>query len=52
MLVRKIYVSDSGSDKSDGLTSKPPIRSWQRFIGRCHIRLCSEHAHQAAAVIT
>ena len=30
--MRKIYVSDSGNDKDDGLTAKTPIRSWQRFI--------------------
>jgi hypothetical protein len=30
--MRKIYVSDSGNDKDDGLTEKTPIRSWQRFI--------------------
>ena len=35
MLMRKIYVSDSGADKNDGLTEKTPIRSWQRFIQLC-----------------
>jgi hypothetical protein len=35
MLMRKIYVSDSGQDKNDGLTSTTPIRSWQRFIELC-----------------
>jgi hypothetical protein len=35
MLMRKIYVSDSGHDKNDGLTSTTPIRSWQRFIELC-----------------
>jgi hypothetical protein len=35
MLMRKIYVSDSGEDKNDGLTSKTPVRSWQRFIELC-----------------
>ncbi|MGH6866302.1 MAG: hypothetical protein ACREDO_09080 [Methyloceanibacter sp.] len=35
MLMRKIYVSDSGNDKNDGLTEKTPIRSWQRFIHLC-----------------
>jgi hypothetical protein len=35
MLMRKIYVSDSGNDKNDGHTSKAPIRSWQRFIELC-----------------
>jgi hypothetical protein len=34
-LMRKIYVSDSGDDKGDGLTDKTPIRSWQRFIQLC-----------------
>ena len=33
--MRKIYVSDSGNDKCDGLTGKTPIRSWQRFIQLC-----------------
>ena len=33
--MRKIYVSDSGNDKGDGLTDKTPIRSWQRFIQLC-----------------
>jgi hypothetical protein len=33
--MRKIYVSDSGNDKNDGLTEKTPIRSWQRFIQLC-----------------
>jgi hypothetical protein len=33
--MRKIYVSDSGNDKDDGLTEKTPIRSWQRFIQLC-----------------
>jgi len=33
--MRKIYVSDSGDDKGDGLTDKTPIRSWQRFIQLC-----------------
>jgi len=33
--MRKIYVSDSGNDKNDGLTSTTPIRSWQRFIELC-----------------
>jgi hypothetical protein len=33
--MRKIYVSDSGDDKNDGLTEKTPIRSWQRFITLC-----------------
>lgn len=35
MLMRKIYVSDGGNDKDDGLTEKTPIRSWQRFIQLC-----------------
>lgn len=35
MLMRKIYVSDGGDDKNDGLTEKTPIRSWQRFIALC-----------------
>jgi predicted ATP-dependent Lon-type protease len=35
MLMRKIYVSDSGNDTSDGLTHKTPIRSWKRFIQLC-----------------
>ena len=33
--MRKIYVSDNGNDKNDGLTGKTPIRSWQRFIQLC-----------------
>ena len=33
--MRKIYVSDSGNDKDDGLSVKTPIRSWQRFIQLC-----------------
>ena len=33
--MRKIYVSDSGNDKDDGLCEKTPIRSWQRFIQLC-----------------
>jgi metallophosphoesterase superfamily enzyme len=33
--MRKIYVSDSGNDKDDGLSAKTPIRSWQRFIQLC-----------------
>ena len=33
--MRKIYVSDSGNDTSDGLTHKTPIRSWKRFIQLC-----------------
>jgi len=33
--MRKIYVSDSGNDKHDGLTDKTAIRSWQRFIELC-----------------
>ena len=33
--MRKIYVSDRGNDKNDGLTSTTPIRSWQRFIELC-----------------
>jgi len=33
--MRKIYVSDSGDDKGDGLTDKTAIRSWQRFIQLC-----------------
>jgi hypothetical protein len=35
MLMRKIYVSDSGQDKNDGLSNTTPIRSWQRFIELC-----------------
>jgi hypothetical protein len=35
MLMRKIYVSDGGNDKDDGLSAKTPIRSWQRFIQLC-----------------
>jgi hypothetical protein len=35
MQMRKIYVSDSGNDKDDGLTEKTPICSWQRFIQLC-----------------
>jgi hypothetical protein len=35
MVMRKIYVSDSGNDNDDGLTEKTPIRSWQRFIQLC-----------------
>jgi hypothetical protein len=31
-VMRKIYVSDSGKDKDDGLSQKTPIRSWQRFM--------------------
>lgn len=34
-IMRKIYVSDSGNDKDDGLTEKTAIRSWQRFIELC-----------------
>ena len=33
--MKKIYVSDSGNDTSDGLTHKTPIRSWKRFIQLC-----------------
>ena len=33
--MRNIYVSDSGNDKSDGLSKKTPIRSFQRFIQLC-----------------
>ena len=33
--MRKIYVSDSGQDKNDGLSNTTPIRSWQRFIELC-----------------
>ena len=33
--MRKIYVSDSGNDKDDGLSAKTPIRSWQRFMRLC-----------------
>ena len=33
--MRKIYVSDGGNDKDDGLTAKTPIRSWRRFIQLC-----------------
>lgn len=33
--MRKIYVSDSGNDKDNGLTQKTPVRSWQRFIQLC-----------------
>ena len=33
--MRKIYVSDGGNDKDDGLSAKTPIRSWQRFIQLC-----------------
>jgi hypothetical protein len=33
--MRKIYVSDSGNDKDDGLTENTAIRSWQRFIELC-----------------
>jgi hypothetical protein len=33
--MRKIYVSDNGNDKNDGLTDKTPIRSWQRFMDLC-----------------
>ena len=33
--MRNIYVSDSGNDKSDGLSKKTPIRSLQRFIQLC-----------------
>ena len=33
--MRKIYVSDTGNDKSDGLTKTTPIRSWQRFMHLC-----------------
>ena len=33
--MRKIYVSDNGDDKNDGLTEKTPIRSWQRFLKLC-----------------
>jgi hypothetical protein len=31
----KIYVSDSGNDKNDGLSEKTPIHSWQRFLQLC-----------------
>ena len=33
--MRKIYVSDGGNDKDDGLSEKTPIRSWKRFIQLC-----------------
>ena len=33
--MRKIYVSDSGNDTSDGLTHRRLIRSWKRFIQLC-----------------
>ena len=33
--MRKIYVSDSGKDKNDGLSGETPIRSWRRFIQLC-----------------
>ena len=33
--MRKIYVSDNGNDKNDGLSDKTPIRSWQRFMDLC-----------------
>jgi hypothetical protein len=35
IVMRKIYVSDSGNDQDDGLSEKTPIRSWQRFIQLC-----------------
>ena len=35
IVMRKIYVSDSGNDKDDSLREKTPIRSWQRFIQLC-----------------
>jgi hypothetical protein len=34
-VMRKIYVSDDGNDKNDGLGEKTPIRSWQRFLQLC-----------------
>jgi hypothetical protein len=33
--MRKIYVSDTGDDKNDGLADTAPIRSWERFIQLC-----------------
>jgi hypothetical protein len=33
--MRKIYVSDTGDDKNDGLTDNAPVRSWERFIALC-----------------
>ena len=30
--MRNIYVSDTGKDENDGLTSKTPIRSWARYL--------------------
>jgi hypothetical protein len=30
--MRNIYISDTGKDEQDGLTSKTPIRSWERYL--------------------
>jgi hypothetical protein len=30
--MRNIYISDTGKDEHDGLTSKTPIRSWARYL--------------------
>jgi hypothetical protein len=30
--MRNIYISDTGKDEQDGLTSKTPIRSWARYL--------------------
>jgi len=30
--LRNIYISDTGKDEQDGLTSKTPIRSWARYL--------------------
>ena len=30
--MRNIYISDTGKDDQDGLTSKTPIHSWARYL--------------------
>jgi len=42
----RIYVSDSGSDKNDGLTRRTPIYSWKRArkLAAAHVELSADSA--------
>jgi hypothetical protein len=42
----RIYISDSGSDKNDGLTRQTPIYSWKRArkLVACHVEISADSA--------
>jgi len=42
----RIYISDSGSDRNDGLTRQTPIYSWKRArkLASAHLELSADSA--------